>query len=465
MAFELELPAAYLDAIIEDTTVALTTGTPFLINQSPEPGEEGVERTAVVELDVTTAAAAGTITLAETRVYIEGILAFDGGVFQPGYGGAESSYSNPVPDVLRIAIDYTAPYDSEQVVDVRVVSKSSASLAPLDETYSFTITDETRPLFLTAEARELKRVRVTFNEPVKQTAAGNADSALRPGNWELERLGDGVTPLVAATVTLVESVDTATVDLLTDIPLTPGGTYRVYATGFGDVSGNVLEAPFNQVTFLGWQPPVPADRLFDLYRMLPLMNRQEDEASLDLKRFIGCLQEVTGLQLYDIDTFTDILDPDIAPEGYVDLMLCDQGNPFSFQLTDTDKRRLAGVLVAMYKLKGTAIGIEQVVLFFLGLTVAVDPFNGPNSGGLILGDSELGVDWTLGTDVSALLYSFRVISGVVLTAEQRTKITGIAEYMKPAHTHFVELVEPVVPVVLDHLELGLSELGVTWELH
>jgi len=37
--------------------------------------------------------------------------------------------------------------------------------------------------------------------------------------------------------------------------------------------------------------------------------------------------------------------------------------------------------------------------------------------------------------------------------------------MKPAHTHFARLVGPVIPAMIDHLELGLSQLGETWELH
>ena len=51
-----------------------------------------------------------------------------------------------------------------------------------------------------------------------------------------------------------------------------------------------------------------------------------------------------------------------------------------------------------------------------------------------------------------------------LTAEERLRVRIIVDYMKPAHTHF-RVVEPVIPEVIDHLELGLSELGETWLLH
>jgi hypothetical protein len=57
-----------------------------------------------------------------------------------------------------------------------------------------------------------------------------------------------------------------------------------------------------------------------------------------------------------------------------------------------------------------------------------------------------------------------VISPRALTAEERLRVRIIVDYMKPAHTHF-RVVEPVIPEVIDHLELGLSELGETWLLH
>jgi hypothetical protein len=37
--------------------------------------------------------------------------------------------------------------------------------------------------------------------------------------------------------------------------------------------------------------------------------------------------------------------------------------------------------------------------------------------------------------------------------------------MKPAHTHFVDLLEPTPPQTYDHWELGISELGETTSLH
>jgi phage tail-like protein len=245
--------------------------------------------------------------------------------------------------------------------------------------------------------------------------------------------------------------------------LSPGASYRVYATKIVDLLGNVILAPFNQKVFTAFTPPAPAGRNFKLVNALPLMNRLED-ATGDLTKFVACLQEETDILLADCDRFLDILDPDLASSAVLDLMLLDLGNPFDFDLVEIDKRRLVQVLVDMYQLKGTGQGIINVVRFFLGVEVTVDEFN-DDPDGLVLGESELGVNWSLGPATSFLRFSFKVVSPVVLTAKQRAQITDIANYMKPAHTHFVQLVEPVAPVVVDHLELGLSELGDEWILH
>lgn len=84
---------------------------------------------------------------------------------------------------------------------------------------------------------------------------------------------------------------------------------------------------------------------------------------------------------------------------------------------------------------------------------------------LLLGEALLGEDWVLGPGTSFSAYAFEVVVPRVLEDEERRRLRLIVEYMKPAHTHFVRLVEPTIPEVLDHVELGLSELGETWVLH
>ncbi len=402
--------------------------------------------------------------LASTQVYVNGVLAFNGGVFTAGYDGPSAGYSNPAADVLRIALDTSGLlFTSLEVVTIRVVSEADTG-ETLDTSYTFTILDTTPPVLLAAEGRDLQRVRVRFNEAVVQLDATVVTDALDPDNWTIDRILDGLIPVAAVVVESVEPVTSFEVDLITDIPLTPSGPYRVTAINLTDLKANAIIAPDNTVTFTGWRPPTPGDRDFDLYRMLPLLNRNEDADILDLQRFIACFQEIVDLQLWDIDRFLDILDPDLAPIEDVELMLLDLGNPFTFDLSDTDKRRLVQVLISIYQLKGTGPGILQTILFFMGIEVTIDAYNA-DPDALILGESELGVSWSLGPGSSFQRYSFTVTSLHVLTVLQRQQLTAIVDYMKPAHTHFVSLIEPTIPDILDHLELGLSSLGEDWQLH
>jgi phage tail-like protein len=302
--------------------------------------------------------------------------------------------------------------------------------------------DLTCPRVVGAQARELARVRVSFDRAVMQDDPGAVGDALAPGRYALTRLS---APAVEASVVGVEAV----------------ASYRVDVDGVTDASGVAIGASDGVAVFTGFVPPRPGRRVFDLYRFLPEINRREDETG-DLRRFLACLQEVTDLVLADIDRFTDILDPDLAPEPVLDLMLGELGNPFAFDLSEVDKRRLLNVLVAMYRQKGTAPGIINAVRFFLGLEVQITAYAGE---ALVLGESLLGEGWVLGPSSLFAALAFEVVSPRVLTAEERRRLRQIVDYLKPAQTHFARLVEPVPPEAVDHVELGVSELGESWELH
>ncbi len=265
------------------------------------------------------------------------------------------------------------------------------------------------PHVVGAQAREFRRVRVSFDEAVVQVDPAASGDALNPAGYSFARSS---APAVDVAAVAVETVTASAVDVVTDIDLTPGGSYRVTVAGVTDLSGNPVLPPFDSAEFLGFVPPRPAGRRFDLYQMLPAMNRREDETG-DLRNFLACLQEVTDLLLHDIDRFSDIIDPDIAPEAFLDLMLLDLGSPFAFDLSAVDKRRLLNVLVAIYREKGTAAGIRNAIRFFLGLEVEIIAYRGES---LILGESLLGVDWVLGPSDSFSAYAFEVVAPRALTA-------------------------------------------------
>lgn len=450
---EVELPAFYVDAVLLDPTPS----RPAIISRDPEPNDAGVPIGSAVSFDIVDVGPDG-IDPAATQVFIAGALAFASGAFQSGFDGPGSTATNPQPDTLRFVVAASAPFDSSEHVIVRVVTQTVGGAFTLDKNWSFECQRTKPPILVGAQARELQRVRVSFDEQVKQAAGTDTDDALNPANYALARQS---APAVDAQVIAVEAATRSAVDLLTDLELTPGAAYRVQVERVVDAFGNAMASPGDVATFTGFTPAAPANRAFDLYALVPEINRREDDTG-DLRRFLACMQEVSDLLLHDVDAYTDILDPDLAPEWALDLMLGELGNPFPFDLSVADKRRLINVLVAIYREKGTAGGISNAIRFFLGLEVEIDAYSGE---ALVLGESLLGVDWILGPSGPFSAYAFEVVVPRALKDEERRRLRQIVTYMKPAHTHFVRLVEPAPPIVIDHLELGLSELGENWMLH
>jgi phage tail-like protein len=440
MAFELGLPAVYVDVVLLDPTPA----RPVIVNRDPEPAETQVPIGTSIAFDITDVGPDG-IDTAATEVFVAGVLAFSGGAFQPGFDGPGSSATNPQADTLRIVVDHVSPFASLQEVAVRVVTRTVGGAFSLDTSWSFRCEDLTAPRVVGAQARALDRVRVSFDEPVKQEDPSAPDDALNLARYRFTRLS---APAVDVAPVAVEAVTDSAVEVLTDLELTPGAAYRLDVEGVVDLFGNVVAAPNDAAEFAGFVPPRPARRRFDLYQLLPALNRREDETG-DLRRFLLCLQEVTDLLLHDVDRFTDILDADLAAERFLDLMLQDLGNPFPFDLSAADKRRLLNVLVAIYREKGTAVGIKNAIRFFLGLEVDIITYTGE---GLVLGESLLGEDWVLGPSGAFAAYAFEVVVPRALSSEERRRLRTVVEYMKPAHTHFARLVEPVIPEVIDHVE-------------
>ncbi|NUO50669.1 MAG: phage tail protein [Polyangiaceae bacterium] len=218
-------------------------------------------------------------------------------------------------------------------------------------------------------------------------------------------------------------------------------------------------------TFVGFERVVPGRR-FQLIEFIPPKNVDEDESG-ELRAFIACLQEVVDLLLSRIDRWVEIIDPDVAPIPFVDLMLEELGNPFAFELTDIQKRRLVTLLVPIYKSKGTRQGIINTIRLFLGLEVSIVLLNGAAVG---LDAAQLGGPGMQGSfflsGEGRTAYSYKIISPTALTDLQRSQIREIAEYMQPSPEHLHAIVEPQSPDgPIDHLSLGFSQLDVNWKLH
>ena len=443
---EVELPSLFLDTV----AAIAATSRPVLLNRDPAPNETDVPLTSAVVLELLDPKGEG-IELSSVKVWLGERLAFEAApqpILYPPFNGPRASLSATF-GVVRLVFDPVVPFASLAQVPVRVVAQVVNGGPSLDTTYLFTAEDRSSPRIVAAVATAPKRVRLGFDEPVR---------VVDTQGFVFEPLDLPAVPLTA--VGAIESGSLLELEL--DREMSPDQRYRVRVTGVEDLHGNAITPPFAEVTFAGFRPPRPRDRRFDLWSMLPRHNRRADTTG-DLARFIACLQEVVDLLLAEIDRFPNLFDLERAPEPFLDLILQDLGNPFAFDLDTLAKRRLAAVLVEMYQQKGTAVGVRNAVRFFLGVDVeAITPLAGS---ALVLGESLLDDDWELGPSDRFARYAFDVRVTRVLTDAERRRLRVLVDYLKPAHTHFVHLLEPAPLPVADHWELGLSDLDDTSLLH
>ncbi len=141
----------------------------------------------------------------------------------------------------------------------------------------------------------------------------------------------------------------------------------------------------------------------------------------------------------DIRDLGLIYDLEETDERFLDMIIRNLGFDLQVSLTVDKKRRLAKVIVQAYKQKGTCIGIENTIRQFVGVDVTCFPF----TAGWILDISELAETTYLNPAPTnpAGFYTFDVVVEQKLSQEQRRIILDLIELIKPAHSHFRELVE------------------------
>jgi len=263
------------------------------------------------------------------------------------------------------------------------------------------------------------------------------------GPYKLEAVmePDLLTPTFTPSIVSTVEIAPDEVELTTEQDLSQGRPYKLVVYNINDVAfpPNICDEADLTIQFTAELCPAPLNRDFDLLLMIPEFNIREDVTG-DLTRLIRCFDEVAKLLLCDTDRFEFLYDIDVAPDFALDVLLFHLGNPFTFLNSDALKRKALAILVETYKRSGIARCIERLVLLFTGVPVRVLAFNVPDIF-WSLGVSLLGVSTILGVGTSFLRFSFQIVTLVPFNAEQQAIITEIANFCRPAHTHFVRLVE------------------------
>lgn len=460
--YDVELPGVYVDAFAEDDSAwsGISGAAPAFGLRSPEPGETSVPALPTITV--------GAFSLdngeAELDVYVDGSLVAKANDHHISMHLAGWTVTNPAADPWHgsfplLILTPPAAYASQQVVSVTAVARSGYSAGTWALTsqasWTFTIADTVGPVIASAIAGAPTEVTIAFDEPVLDGAGGGA--ALLPESYVLALVAGA--PAVTPSVVAVTAIDAATVVLGLDKIMTRRATYAVTAT-VTDAHGNAAAA---STQFSGYEEPWPAGRELDLYEALPEQLRREDETR-DLWNVTAMVQEVVDVLLALADRWMDIVDPDLAPEPWVDAMLDDMGNPFAWavELSLIEKRKLVQMLLRIYKSKGTGPGIVDAVRLFLGVEVTINVYAwAPYPIGVAI----IGQTWVLGSSAQSDLYTFEVLVPQFLTTAERTRLNAIVDYMKTSHEHHV-IREPTPPAgAVDHWQLGYSHLGVETLLH
>ena len=132
----------------------------------------------------------------------------------------------------------------------------------------------------------------------------------------------------------------------------------------------------------------------------------------------------------------------------IDILLINLGNPFPFiEMTEIQKRRLARSLIPIYRLKGTAKGIEQAILFFLRLVVNIVDFAQQSEELWVLAESELGQTTVLSPGIeSPDLFTFLVEFDECITENERDQAEKIIDFIKPGWTKYfiIDCINPEI---------------------
>jgi len=406
-----------------------------------------------------------------------------GGVWESGYSGtitangvggydvavtthpdfAEGSWAATVYVEDTVGEPGTAFWTWGVVFRARLISVKAVKRRELELTWD-------APVRVRAEAILLQDPDVEDRyTPVDWTGrGGQASDAANPDNYTLSRPGSGdlteageAAPIAATWAYELDGswfvsggvVYSTKVRVVTDYQMTARAAYHILVSGVIGETPNVMTD--TDVDFEGFIVSHVVRGSLHLWDLVSGLHRRDDtDGTGDLAKLFTALQEVLDRLIEDIDAFfLELCDIDKLREDFLDTLLHDLGNPFEgmFVLSPIKKRRLASILVQIYREKGTCQGILNAVLFFVevALSSCFEPWQADTwrlAGGSYPSPTgpdqdELGLDTILGGDTTEI-YTFRLVSPTVLTVEQRSQINAIADYMKPANTVYRGIIEP-----------------------
>jgi phage tail-like protein len=161
----------------------------------------------------------------------------------------------------------------------------------------------------------------------------------------------------------------------------------------------------------------------------------------------------------DVDAFAMLQDYLACDAKYLPYLAQKLGWPLDTASPVALQRKMVGLLVPMYRERGTTQGIIDLLNLLLGVDVTIDE---PWADGWRLGTAELGDDTILSPATPAvpytspLPYTFYVRFPRALTSAERAAARALLNFAKRAETHAV-LVEPhsaPVPWVLGRTHIG-----------
>ncbi len=228
-------------------------------------------------------------------------------------------------------------------------------------------------------------------------ATGSSEGILDTENYTIDR--NNVYPKVAVHLEISSvafvSGSTKMVDLTCQWEMTPGAPYSVtVGADVADTSNNTIDSDFITSEFSGFTPEWPDDR--DAEIKIPQTMTDNDPLKVT-RAIINMAQEIEDHKISDIDELWDVWNIDTANAPTIELMLYDDGNPFSdLDLTTAQKGKLVDLLPYIYAQKGLPNGLTSTILALLGVPVTIVPYTQESW--------RLGVD-RLGSDYPAALRS------------------------------------------------------------